>query len=306
MQSDRAAGVRGTAPALGDGYALAVTRFAAQGTAWATMCVAPAMGVRQDFYAPLASFLAENGVHVLTFDYHGMGWSRPKKLSDFQGTVTDWAEMDLNAMLAHARAPAPALPLLMLGHSLGGQILGITPDNAAVRSSLHVTAGSGWYKLNDRMPLRVRMLWFVLMPALLPLLGYFPGKRLRIVGDLPLHVAWQWRRWCLHPDYLLSEGKGTRASFDRVTAPILSYSFEDDPMISRAAVASLNGFYRNSPLEHRHVAPADIGAANIGHFGFFSERSRATLWKDALQWLRAQAMPAAQSNVTGREAQWAT
>src|SRR5260221_4970473 len=78
-----------------------------------------------------------------------MGWSRPKKLSDFQGTVTDWAQMDLSPMLAHAREPAPHLPLLMLGHSLGGQILGITPDNAAVRASLHVTAGSGWYKLRS-------------------------------------------------------------------------------------------------------------------------------------------------------------
>lgn len=270
-----------------DGYALAITRYPAEGEAWATMCVAPAMGVRQDFYAPIARFFAENGVHVLTFDYHGMGWSRPKKLSDFQGTVSDWAEMDLNPMLAHAREPAPHLPLLMLGHSLGGQILGITPDNAAVCASLHVTAGSGWYKFNDHMPLRVRALWFALMPALLPIFGYFPGKRLRIVGDLPLHVAWQWRRWCLHPDYVLSE-PGARAAFDRVKAPILSYSFADDPMITRAAVESLNGFYRNAALEHRHVAPADIGAESIGHFGFFSERSRPNLWRDCLEWLRAK------------------
>jgi len=284
---DDLAGVRGTALAA-DGYRLAITRYPAQGEAWATMCVAPAMGVRQDFYEPLARFFAQHGVHVLTFDYHGMGWSRPKKLSDFQGTVSDWAEMDLSPMLAHARAPAPHLPLLMLGHSLGGQILGITPDNAAVRASLHVTAGSGWYKLNDRMPTQVRMLWFALMPALLPLFGYFPGKRLRIVGDLPLHVAWQWRRWCLHPDYVLSE-KGARAAFDRVKAPILSYSFADDPLITRAAVESLNGFYRNAVLEHRHVTPGEIGAERIGHFGFFTAESRDTLWKQSLAWLRAKA-----------------
>ncbi len=284
---DDLAGTRGTALAA-DGYPLAITRYAARGDAWATLCIAPAMGVRQDFYAPLARFLAGHGVHVLTFDYHGMGWSRPKKLSDFQGTVSDWAEMDLSPMLAHAREPAPHLPLLVVGHSLGGQILGITPDNAAVRAALHVTAGSGWYKLNERMPLQVRMLWFAFMPALLPLFGYFPGKRLRIVGDLPLHVAWQWRRWCLHPDYLLSE-KGARAAFDRVKAPILSFSFADDPLITRAAVESLNGFYRNSKLEHRHIAPADIGAAAIGHFGFFAEASRDTLWKQSLAWLREKA-----------------
>ncbi len=286
MRSDSVLDARGIAPAAVDGYPLAITRYPAQGEPWATMCFAPAMGVRQDFYAPFARFLAANGVHVLTFDYRGMGWSRPRKLTDFKASVSDWAEMDLNEMLTQARAPAPELPLLAMGHSLGGQILGITPRANEVRAALHVTAGSGWYKLNDRMPLQVRLLWFGLMPALLPLFGYFPGKRLRTIGDLPLRAAWQWRRWCLSPDYVLSE-KGARSSFERVRAPILSYSFEDDPMINRAAVESLNGFYRNAALEHRHVAPADVGAETIGHFGFFAERSRPTLWKDSLEWLRA-------------------
>jgi predicted alpha/beta hydrolase len=272
-----------------DGYGLAVTRFPAQGEPWATLCVGGAMGVRQDFYAPFARFLAENGIHVLTFDYRGSGWSRPKKMADFDATVTEWAELDLDAMLTQARIPAPNLPLLFVGHSLGGQILGLVPSNAGVRAAVNVTAGSGYYRFNDRMPFYVRVLWFFLMPVLLPLFGYFPGKRLRIVGDLPMGVAWQWRRWCLHPDYVLSEGGEAYASFARVRAPILSMSFTDDPFITQRAVASLEGFYPGARVESRHVAPADIGVAAIGHFGFFSERMRDTLWKDSLAWLRRQA-----------------
>jgi len=57
------------------------------------------------------------------------------------------------------------------------------------------------------MPLQVRLFWFVFVPILTPLLGYFPGKRLRMVGDLPAGVAWQWRRWCTHRDYLLCEAR---------------------------------------------------------------------------------------------------
>ena len=60
-------GIEGTARAA-DGYELAVTRFPAQGTAWATMCIGAAMGVKREFYAPLARFFAQNGIHVLTFD----------------------------------------------------------------------------------------------------------------------------------------------------------------------------------------------------------------------------------------------
>jgi predicted alpha/beta hydrolase len=273
------------------------TRFPAQGEAWATLLMANAMAVRQEFYAPFARFLAANGVHVLTFDY---------AIPDNDVTVSDWAEKDLAAMLVEARAPAPKLPLLFAGHSLGGQLIGVTPGNDAVRASLHITAGSGYYKFNDRMPLRVRALWFVFMPLLTPLFGYFPGKRLRMVGDLPRGVANQWRRWCLHPDYLLSEGEGARAAYARFSAPIFSYSFEDDDINTRPGIDKLHSFYTAAHVVRRHVHPRDAGLERIGHFGFFAEKCRETLWRDALAWLRSQASPSTQSTVIRGTAQAAT
>jgi len=288
--------VRGTARAT-DGHELAVTRFPAQGNPWGSVLIAGAMGVRQDFYAPFARFLAQHGLATLTFDYRGVGWSRPRKLSQFDADLTDWATKDLGAMLAEARNPAPHLPLIVVGHSLGGQLLGIAPGNASVRAVINVCAGSGYYRLNDRMPVLVRILWFVAFPLLTPLFGYFPGKKLRMVGDLPRGVAWQWRRWCLHPEYLLAEGEEARKAFDRVTAPIVSYSFEDDRMITRAAVASLNSFYRKSRLDHRHVAAQQVGDKRIGHFGFFSERRRSDLWQDVRDWLYREISPEPVSTV---------
>ena len=267
---------------------LAVTRIPATGTPWATLVMAGAMAVRQDFYGPLARYFAANGIHTLTFDYRGMGYSRSGSLRKVDVDVSGWAERDLNAMLFEAQAMAPRLPLLYLGHSLGGQILGVLPDAGRVKAALTVTAGSGYYKLNDRMPLRVRALWFAAIPALTPLFGYFPGKNLRIVGDLPRGVAWQWRRWCLHPEYLLAEGERYRDAFKRVAIPIRGYSFEDDPMIQRAAVDHLHSFYSAAQVERRHLEPKDVGARSVGHFGYFSERSRETLWRDSLDWLRAR------------------
>ena len=263
------------------------TRFPAAREAWATAVVAPAMGVRQDFYAPLARFLSSQGVHALTFDWRGMGYARPARLRGFAASVTGWANEDLEGAYAAARAPAPHLPLLHIGHSLGGQLLGAAPGNARVDAALLVNAGSGWYRLNERMPLQVRVFWFAAIPLLTPLFGYFPGKALRMVGDLPEGVAWQWRRWCLHPEYLLSEGAAMREAFDRVRCPILSYSFEDDPIITRRGVDSLLGFYRRAAVESRHVAPG--AGERLGHFGFFSARSRETLWQPALDWLREAA-----------------
>jgi predicted alpha/beta hydrolase len=280
--------LRDTAKAA-DGHELAVTRFPAEGEAWATLLLAGAMGVRQDFYEPLARFLAESGVHVLTFDYRGMGASREGSLRGFAADLTTWAEADLDAMLREARAMAPGLPALALGHSLGAQLFGAVPEGPRLKAFVTVTAGSGWYRHNDRMPLQVRLFWFVAIPLLTPLFGYFPGRRLRMVGDLPAGVAWQWRRWGTHPEYLLREGAGMRRRFDAVTAPVLGWSFEDDAIITKPAIDQLHGFYRNARVERRHVAPRDAGRSRIGHFGYFLPESRDNLWRDTLQWLRERA-----------------
>jgi predicted alpha/beta hydrolase len=261
------------------------TRFPAEGKAWATMLLANAMAVRQEFYHPIARYFASQGVHVLTFDY---------AVPDTHVTVTDWARKDLAAMLVEARAPAPGLPLLYLGHSLGGQLIGVTPGNGAVRAALHITAGSGYYRFNDRMPVMVRALWFVYMPLFTPVFGYFPGKMLRAVGDLPRGVTWEWRRWCLNPEYLLSE-PGARESYADFRAPILCYSFEDDDINTKNGIDYLHSSYPY--VTRRHVHPREVGQQRIGHFGFFNERCREPLWTETLEWLRAQASPATESTI---------
>ncbi|MCL4688839.1 MAG: alpha/beta fold hydrolase [Burkholderiales bacterium] len=280
--------LRDTAKAA-DGHELAVTRFPAEGKAWATLLLAGAMGVRQDFYEPLARFLAESGIHVLTFDYRGMGASRDGSLRGFRADVTTWAQSDLDAMLREARAMGPGLPAFALGHSLGGQLFGSVPEGARLDAFVTVTAGTGWYRHNDRMAWQVRFFWFVAIPLLTPLFGYFPGKRLRMVGDLPAGVARQWRRWALHPEYLLGEGEAMRGRFDAVRAPVLGYSFEDDAIITKPAVDQLHGFYRHARVERRHLAPADAERRRIGHFGYFQPESRDNLWRDTLAWLKERA-----------------
>ena len=234
-----------------------------------------AMGVRRDFYAPFARFLAANGIHVVTFDYR----------ADRAADLLDWVQ-DLDAMLLEAKAIAPELPTFLLGHSLGGQLLGLLPHNGLVSGALNVASGSGYYRLNERMRLQVRIFWFVAVPLLTPLFGHFPGKRLRMVGDLPRGVVERWRRWCLHPGYFLAEGEVARQACERVWAPIVAYSFTDDAIIAPAAVEALHGCFTGARVERRHVAPADAGVARIGHFGFFSERHRDTLWAEAVGALR--------------------
>jgi predicted alpha/beta hydrolase len=115
--------------------------------------------------------------------------------------------------------------------------------------------------------------------VVLPLAGYFPGKRMKKVGDLPAGVMSQWRRWCLAPDYMMGEGGAAlRAQYARITTPILSMSFTDDEFMSARNTESLHGFYAGAPRTMARIAPADLGVRRIGHFGFFRPQFQATLW----------------------------
>lgn len=113
--------------------------------------------------------------------------------------------------------------------------------------------------------------------------GYFPGKALRKVGDLPRGVMAQWRRWCLDPEYAVgAEGDAVRAEYAAVRAPIVSISFSDDEMMSVRNTESIHSFYSGVPRTLKRIAPRDIGARRIGHFGFFRAAFESSLWRPHL------------------------
>ncbi len=252
--------------------------------------VAPAMGVPQRYYAEFASWLAGHGMRVLTFDYRGHADSLAllpsPRLRQVDATLHDW-RVDYEAAAQHLHAQAPDVPLLLLGHSLGGQLPGLFERTGHIAGMLTVAAGSGYWRQNAA-PTRRRalMMWHGLVPVLTPLFGYFPGRRLGAVGDLPAGVVRQWRRWCLHPQYSGAEGPAARARYAAVDFPIHALSISDDEMLTLDSTQSLMALYAQAPQRIDSVTPADHGLARIGHLGWFHPRFQGTLWPFTLQALR--------------------
>jgi predicted alpha/beta hydrolase len=115
------------------------------------------------------------------------------------------------------------------------------PNRGRIAKALAVASGSGYWR-DTAPPLGryVWWLWFVAVPIATRLCGYFPGKRLRKVGDLPQGVIEQWRRWCLDPHYAAgAEGESARAAYAAVATPIVSLSFTDDEFMSKRSTDSL-------------------------------------------------------------------
>jgi predicted alpha/beta hydrolase len=277
-----------------DGFTLHGRLYGDAAHCKAALLIVPAMGVPQRFYADFAQWLVGQGLAVFTFDYRGIGASRPAamkhSLKGLKADVTLWAEQDTAAALAWLDAHLPkATPLHWLGHSLGGQIFAMVPGRERVSRIVTVGVGTGYW-LHQTLKVRsyVWWMWFVVAPLALKLWGYFPGKRLKKIGDLPHGVMDQWRRACLRPDYLVGlGGERMRADYAAVQAPILSLSFTDDEYMSARNTAEMHAFYASAPREMRRFSPQDVGAERIGHFGFFRARFAPTLWPQVSTWLSA-------------------
>jgi predicted alpha/beta hydrolase len=276
-----------------DGFDLHATAYGDSKRARAGLLIASAMGVEQKYYADFAHWLAARGFWVVTFDYRGVGNSRPaayrQSLRGFKSDVMTWARSDCSAVVDWMGARLAGRPLGWIGHSLGGQILGLVERPERIAAMLSVAAGNGYWR--DYVPGLRRiapLLWYAVVPATLAIFGYFPGRLLRMIGDLPSGVMRQWRSWCMQPDYLFGvEDPRFRVTYAGLTQPILSLSFTDDEYLSERNIDSLHAFYSGAAREMRRLAPADIGVDRIGHFGFFRRRHGERLWPLALDWLAA-------------------
>ena len=129
--------------------------------------------------------------------------------------------------------------------------------------------------------------WHLAMPVLTACLGYFPGRRLGWLEDaarrgarLEFHGAAL--RGARRAGRRHGSARGHHGGGDGAD-PALSVT--DDEFGTEAAIDRLLAYYTGSARTHLRLSPASMGLASIGHFAFFHERFRDTLWPIALGWL---------------------
>lgn len=287
-----------TLPAA-DGYKLGATLFLPRGAKSHAVLINSATAVPRKIYRGFAGYLAHRGCAVLTYDYRGIGNSRqkavegynqPRSLDGFKASMSDWAALDVTAAVNWMRERYHQLPLGYVGHSFGGQALGLLSNNTEVSRALLVASQAGYWRLMAS-PERYRvyaLLNFVGLP-LTRLLGYAPGW-MGIGEDLPKGVFEQWVHWVMSERYLFTDPKlPGLTNFAKYRGPLRALCISDDPWATRPAVEMLCAGFISIKPEILTVAPADVGATKIGHFGFFRPEHRDTLWRGAAEWIQAEA-----------------
>ncbi|MCI0395674.1 MAG: alpha/beta fold hydrolase [Chloroflexi bacterium] len=270
-----------------DGFSLAASLYEPGERAnGSVIIVSAATAAPRGFYRAYATFLRDAGYTAITYDYRGIGQSRPQTLKGFQARMREWVELDMAGVIEWASSHYRPARLFHVGHSIGGQAAGLLPNHDKISAMVTMSAQSGYWAIHPS-PEKYRI-WFsvfLMIPTLTRLLGYFPWKRLAGAEDLPRGVALEWAYWCRLPNYLL--GDKSLASLERFphfTAPILAYSIGDDVWGTERSVNAMMAAYTGATVERRHVSPAGIGVDALGHFGFFRPKAKA-LWEETVAWL---------------------
>jgi predicted alpha/beta hydrolase len=264
-------------------------------------------GIPAARYANFARYLARAGVPVLTYDYRGIGRSRPASLRGFSATIEDWSEYDCGGAIDWLRARYRTSVIVGVAHSIGAFLMGGAPNLALLSRVLFVGAHTGYF--GDYRPLfrwPMAIVWHGAMPVLTHALGYFPGHRLGLGEDIPRDIALRWaaRRTAdpKAPSALPKDSTRSDAFFRRcelASGTALMLGFTDDAF---ATPAGMRRFLREFPRINAislEVAPKQVGLKQIGHFGFFSRRVGAVLWPRVVQYVTS-GIPPELPSVLGR------
>ncbi len=278
------AGVR-TTLACEDGTALAARWYEPATPARAVAVVSGATGVPQRFYRHFARWLSDRGYAVLTYDYRGIAESRRGPVRGDRSRMRDWGLQDMSAALAAAgqRRAAQGLPLLLVGHSFGGNAAGLARGFELADALLTVGSQSGDWR-NWPAPHRwlTHFYFHLMLPAISHGFGHAPGWALGGSGDgLPKQVALEWSRWGRRRGYLFTDPQlaAQVAGYQRFTGPVHLWNISDDLVYGPArAVDALAREFASAQVQRHALTPASVGQAALGHFGPFRPGAGEQLW----------------------------
>jgi predicted alpha/beta hydrolase len=273
-----------------DGVTLSGYLFQPQEAEKGTVIISAALGVPKEFYEPFAHFLTEQGYAAVTYDNRGIGESRTNAIRGRDLRMIDWGVQDLEAVLSTVIAEGIAKRIFLVGHSAGGQLIGLAPLSERLSGVVFSPAlNANWRMYPWPFCIVIYLLMHVIIPVLSVGRDMFPARAIGFSSvDVPTGIISEWARWARQKDYLFTEKFGIDTSrYAGLKFPILAYSFDDDTYAPEAAIEHLLSQYPNARIKRRRITASALGDGKIGHLGFFKEKMRQTLWKQTTEWLDA-------------------
>ncbi|ENW81411.1 hypothetical protein F909_02702 [Acinetobacter sp. ANC 3929] len=264
-----------------DDYQLAAQFYPAQDhTKPYPILICPATGITKNFYHAFANWLNQQGYSVLSFDFRGIGESLHGPLKDSTASINDWGIYDIPAAIETLLDRTQAEKVIIVGHSAGGQLLGITSNYNKVAKVLAIAGSTGHVKgLKGKTKILAPVMFNVIFPVSSFLKGYGATQFIGMGENLPKNVAKQWAEFCSKPGYVMNAiGKSIFEDYHQeIQCPITSFWATDDEIATQANVKDLLRLYPNAPTKLVELNPQQYGYKQIGHMSMF-KKSHQKLW----------------------------
>ncbi len=238
-----------------------------------------ATGVRQQIYFSFAQYFRDQGFTVITYDYRGVGLSKPDVMSGSSGSMRTWGSQDYRAVTDFVKNNYPNYEKYCLGHSVGALILGMNSDSIIFDKFIFVAtqkAFVGNLKLRTKMEAYVG--FGVLQPLSTMVMGYFPAHWFGLGESLPSGSAYDWRTLILNKkstNRLLEKTENYALQLNQKTFVLWA---EDDVWLTEKGVKDLlKETYPHLKPTYRLMKTSESEKGEIGHINFFRSFNQS-LW----------------------------
>ncbi len=239
--------------------------------------VFPAMGTPARYYAPLAETLRAEGMTVVVADLRGTGSSTPRPS---RSSRYGYAEitLDVGAVLAALRPRLGDRPVVLLGHSLGGQAAALHIAQTAaegVAGLVLVAVGLPWYRsYPGRRRLGV-LVFTQAIAAVTAITGFWPGWGFG--GRQAGGVIRDWAYTARRGRFPVIGGVDPAGGLARMRTPVLAISVEHDRYTPASTVDHLAAMMRGANVERRHLMSAQAGTP-LDHFRWVRTSGPLASW----------------------------
>lgn len=219
--------------------------------------IAPALGLRADYYAALCQALAGAGVHAAAIDLPGHGASPVRA-----GRGRDWGYLEVLDHLSRARvrlcAELGVSRCVWLGHSIGGQLALMDAGRAgeAVSAVILVASGTPYYRGWEGVAAYKILAGTALAQLVARTLGYLPGEQLGFAGREAHRLISEWASLSRTGRYQCA-GVDAEDLLGRCQVPILSLRLAGDTLAPLRAVEHGLSKVGSKDVAHFTIEPAD-------------------------------------------------
>lgn len=267
-----------------DDFNLSVKIFEPENAIGKLLLINSATGVKQQVYFSFAKYMSQNGFTVITYDYSGIGESKPKKMKNFKSSMRVWGTRDFKTITEFIKKKYPQEEKFCLGHSVGALILGMNEDSAIFRKFVFVATQDAYMgHLKFNIAVTALFGFGIALPITTTLFGYFPAHWFGLGETLPKGVAYDWRTLILHPKSTSRLYEKNIVDFSKnLTQNTLILHAEDDPWVTEKGMKNLlKNVYPNLQKNFREIKISESEKKEIGHINFFRSFNKK-LWKIVL------------------------